>query len=160
MWRSKEFILVAVMIVSMLLVGLVFGGGCSSTGNNDNGQPQPDTTEIERPAQENRSQTEDQIERPERTMDGQQFGMPLAEVAQILGIEQPKIEEAFAQAQSELRETPQQDGTPQDRDPQDRQAGGLMNDELMARVAEILGIEQQRLEDAFAQVQSETPEVQ
>jgi len=143
MWRSKEFILVAVMIVSVLIIGVVFGEGCSSNGNEDSGQPQTDTTLIER---------------PDRTMDGQQFGMPLAEVAQILGIEQSKLEEAFAQAQSELRERLQQDGAPQDINPQDMQPGGLMNDELMPRVAEILGVEQQRLEDAFAQVQRETPE--
>ena len=73
---------------------------------------------------------------------GEMDEMPMARVAEILGIEQQELIDAFAQAQSEVRETPLEEYSP---------------DLMMSRVAEILGIEQKALEDATAQVRSEMP---
>ena len=113
MWRSKRFMLVA-MLIAVVLVGSVVGVGCSPTGNGDG--------------------------LPPRTGDE---GLPkaiMARAAEILEIEQQKLEDAFAQAQSEM-----QDSTQEDRQPEAQ----------MPRVAAILGLEQQDLQDAFAHAQSE-----
>jgi hypothetical protein len=70
-------------------------------------------------------------------------GMPddiLARVAEILGIDQQRVEDAFTQAQTEIR-----DATPGDRSPE----------AIIARTDEILEVEQQDLQDAFTQAQSE-----
>jgi energy-converting hydrogenase A subunit M len=60
----------------------------------------------------------------------------MARVAEILEIEQQELEDAFAQARSEML---------------DEGLDARQPEALMARVAEILGIDQQELEDAFAQ---------
>jgi len=64
----------------------------------------------------------------------------LGRVAEILGIDQQRLEDAFAQAQTEIA-----DATP----------GDSSREAIMTRTAEILEIEQQDLQDAFAQAQSE-----
>jgi hypothetical protein len=96
-------------------------------------------------------------------------GLPedsMAKVAEILGISQQKLEDAFAQAQSEMAESrfgdEQQPGPPGGEPPTGVPSEGMppaqgFPTDLLARVAEILGIEQQTLADAFAQVQGEMP---
>ena len=95
----------------------------------------------------------------------------LAKVAETLGIDQQGLEDAFAQAQSEMASmfgdrqspnTPPNDGPPEGMPPEDMSPGDMplglgLPDELLARVTEILGIDQQELEDAFAKVQGEMP---
>jgi hypothetical protein len=69
MWRSKRFIIVAVL-AAVVLVGSTATVVLAQSGNVDGGQPK----------------------------------MLLARVAEILGIDQQKVEDAFAQAQSEMRD--------------------------------------------------------
>jgi len=69
MWRSKKFIIAAVLAV-VLLVGGIGGVVLAQTENGDDSQP--------------------------KTL--------MARVAEILGIDQQKVEDAFAQAQKEMRE--------------------------------------------------------
>ncbi len=115
MWRRKRFILVA-MITLVVLVGSVVGIGCSQTGNEEGLRP------------------ESGGEPPNEA--------PLTKVAEILQIDQQKLEDAFAQARSEVRNEALDNNQPE---------------ALLARVAEILGIGQKDLEDAFAQTRSEMP---
>jgi DNA-binding transcriptional MocR family regulator len=96
-------------------------------------------------------------------------GLPedsMAKVAEILGISQQKLEDAFAQAQSEMAASrpgnEQPPFTPRGEPPTGVPSEGMppaqgFPTDLLARVAEILGIEQQTLADAFAQVQGEMP---
>lgn len=69
MWRSKKFLLVA-LLAAVVLVGSIGGVVLAQTGSEDGSQP--------------------------KTL--------LARVATILGIDQQKLEDAFAQAQSEMRD--------------------------------------------------------
>ena len=70
MWRSKKFIIVAVVAAIVLLVGSIGGVAFAQTGSTSDGSG--------------------------KTL--------LARVAAILGIDQKKVEDAFAQAQREMRE--------------------------------------------------------
>ena len=126
MWHSKKVVLVT-LLTGVLLVGTTGMVGCAQTGSESlQGAP------------------EDQSQMTEDEGDG--FGAPphdrgplgnqMAGVAEILGIDQQTLADAFAQARSEM---------------QDVGAGGGQPEALMARVAEILGIDQQKLEDAFSQ---------
>ena len=101
------------------------------------------------------------------------------EVAEILGIDQQEVENAFIQAQNEFfnsgsfapREDWSSDNLPPDRvppegfpegmEPSERlpegmtpTVGGSLPEPILTRMAEILNIDQQTLEDAIAQVQS------
>ncbi len=69
MWKSKKFILIAVL-VALVLVGSLAGVAFAQTGSASDGSG--------------------------KTL--------LARVAAILGIDQQKVEDAFAQAQSEMQE--------------------------------------------------------
>jgi hypothetical protein len=68
---------------------------------------------------------------------GQPNSQMMEDIAGILDIDQETLENAFAQARSELQNTGEGDMRPQ---------------ALTARVAEILGIEQQKLQEAFTQI--------
>lgn len=91
----------------------------------------------------------------------------MAQVAAILGISQQKLEDAFTQARSEMQanmpentqppSVPQNAAPPAGTPPTGMTAGPGLPSDLLAKVAEILGIDQQTLEDAFAKVQSEMP---
>ncbi len=115
MWRSKKLILVTTVIV-IVLVGSVMGIGCSQTGNEEGLRP------------------ESEGEPPNNAL--------LTSVAEILQIDQQKLEDAFAQSRSEVGNEAFDDNQPE---------------VLMTRVAEILGIKQQDLQDAFAQARSAMP---
>ena len=73
--------------------------------------------------------------------DQDQLKSPLPRVAEILGIEEQTLEDAFAQARNET--AGESTAGPQ---------------ALTSRVAEILGVDQQKLEDAFNQARSEMPD--
>ena len=115
MWRRKKLILVTTVIV-VVLAGSVMGIGCSQTGNEEGLRP------------------ESEGEPPNNAL--------LTSVAELLQIDQQKLEDAFTQARSEVRNEALDDNQPE---------------ALLARVAEILGIDQKDLEDAFAQNRSEMP---
>jgi len=68
-------------------------------------------------------------------------GFPAEAIAEILGIEQQEVENAFAQAQAEINSE----------DSEDRESN-----ELMDRVAEILNIDRQTLEDALIEALGNT----
>jgi uncharacterized protein (DUF2126 family) len=154
-WWGKKFILVTTLIVAVLSAGTQ-GISCSSSG--DESEELPDTPQDAGPLE----------------------GMPpgpglsddlLARVAEILGIDQEQVADAFEQAQSEMMEgmpgdgqplgaTPPEGMPPEDMSPEDMPSGGMppglgLADDLLARVAEILGIDQQDLADAVKQAQSE-----
>jgi hypothetical protein len=118
MRRSRKVTFVAISLAVAAFTSTIVSG-CTQTVE----QPEPDAT----------IPTEPHGEMPE---------MPMAKVAEILGIEQNVLEDAFTQAQSEVQGTPSEESSP---------------DLLMSRVAEILGIEQQEMEDAMAQVLGEMP---
>jgi hypothetical protein len=104
----------------------------------------------------------------------------LAKLAEALDIDQQTLKDAFAQAQSEMQasmpENTSLPGTPPDATPPEgippegmppegtppegMSPGPGLPSDLLARVAEILGIDQQTLEDAFAAVQSEMQSAQ
>lgn len=141
MWRSKKFIVIAVLATLPLIVLMLIGEGSTQVGDSDASQTETETAVNEKP-------------------DRMQPQMHLAEVAEILGINQQELENAFTQARDELgdgglpaspRERPP-DGPPPDGSPP---ATEPLPEALLAKMAEILGIEQQKLEDAFAQARSE-----
>lgn len=106
----------------MLVVSLA-GAGCAPTGNGDEGQSgMPNSTG-------NGGEGE-----PHMSND------VLGRVAEILGIDQQDLEDAFAQAQAETGAA-----TPSD----------SSLEAIMTRTAEILEIGKQDLQDAFTQAQSE-----
>jgi hypothetical protein len=151
MRRSKGFVLRAAVTVAALVACMLVGAGCRS---DDLGQAQ---TEASGPGQ-----TEQMMQ--DRPTDGHQPGMPLAEVAEILGIDQQDLENAFATAQNEvagngmpvLPDESEPDGTPPQGD--SPPAREQLSDDILSRVSEILGIDQQDLEDAFAQVRDQVSE--
>ncbi|MBN2186239.1 MAG: hypothetical protein JW732_02175 [Dehalococcoidia bacterium] len=100
MWRRKKLILVTMVIVVML-IGSVVGIGCSQTGNEEGLRP------------------ERRGEPPNNAL--------LTKVAEILQIDQQKLEDAFTQAQSEVTNEALDDN---------------QTEALLARVAETLGIKQ------------------
>lgn len=157
MWRSKKFILVA-MLIAVVLPGSALGISCSSTG--DNGERLP-------AASQDAGAPED-ISPPEGMPPGRGFSNDLfAEVAEVLGIDQQKLEDAFDQARSEMQanmsgdeqppSAPQNASPPEGTPPEGMPPGPGFSGDLLARVAEILDIDQQTLENAFAKVQSEMP---
>ena len=81
MWRSKKFIVVA-LVAALVLVGATAGVVLAQTGSGDDSQPK---TLL---ASDNASQP--------KTL--------LARVAAILGIDQQKVENAFTQARTEMRD--------------------------------------------------------
>jgi hypothetical protein len=131
MWRSQKSVIVTLLCVAVLVASLA-GAGCASPGDGGEGQ----------------------WETPNSTGNGGEGppGMPwgdgepampndvLARVAEILGIDQQSLEDAFAQAQTEMGDVTPGDG---------------FSEAVMTRTAEILEIEQQELQDAFAQALSE-----
>jgi hypothetical protein len=131
MWRGKKSVIVTLLGAVVLVISLV-GAGCASTGNGGEGLPDMSN-----------STGSDGKDLPGTPWGEGQPGMPnnvLARVADILGIDQQRLEDAFAQAQTEMG-----DATPGDSSPE----------AIIVRTAEILEIEQQDLQDAFAQAQSE-----
>jgi hypothetical protein len=162
MWRSKKFYLTSLLAVLLLMTLPLLGTSCSQTGSDTSGQTSPATTEAEEP---------DRVP-PQMPPDGMQPPMAmenLDEVAGIIGVEPEVLQNAFAQAMSEVFENsqppsgegmpegPPTEGTPPEmpdiQDGPPEMQGGMTSDELLARVAEILNIDQQELEDAFAQAQ-------
>jgi hypothetical protein len=122
MWQSKKSVIVTLLGAVVLVVSSV-GAGCASTGNGGEGLP----------------------DMPNSTGNGGEglLGMSnniLARVAEILGIDQQRVEDAFTQAQTEIQNATQGDRSPE---------------AIIARTAEILEVEQQDLQDAFTQAQSE-----
>ena len=160
MRRSKKFIAMAVFTALPIILLMLVGGGCTQAGNSESSQTETESATNERP---NRTQPQ----------------MPLDEVAKILGIEQQVLENAFIQASNEIGEggflappgewapngTPPDgsppdgippDGSPPDGLPRDMEptAPEALPEALLSRMAEILNIDQQTLEDAFAQAWS------
>lgn len=130
MWlaRSPVVTLLSVLVVAISLVS----AGCASTGNGSDGVPNVSNLTGNKGK-----------DLPGTPWGEGQPGMPnnlLATVADILGIDQQRLEDAFAQAQTEIG-----DATPNDSSPE----------AIIARTAESLEIEQRDLQDAFAQAQSE-----
>ncbi len=150
MRRSKKFIAMAVLSVLPLILLMLVGGGCTQVGDSDSSQTETETATNERP-------------------DRMQPHMPLDEVAKILGIEQQELENAFTQASNEMGEggflappgewapngTPP-DGSPPEGLPRDMEptAPEALPEALLSKMADILNIDQQTLEDAFAQARS------
>jgi len=132
MWRRGKFILVA-LLTTVMLVGSIGCCSCAPAGGGDEELPSPseDTGPPEGMAP------------PEGVPGAFPYEALTARIGEILGIDQQKLEDAFAQARSEM----------QDEGLDARQPEGLMT-----RVAEIVGIDQQELEDAFAQVRNEMPD--
>jgi len=132
-------VLIALSVVSVL-VGSIALVGCAQTGSSDDNQPDTAT-----PAPE-QGQAEDDFGTggPGGVWGGPPGGgLPpalMAEVARILDIDQQRLEDAFAQARSEMQGTTAGEGGPA---------------AMMTRVAEILEIEQQELEDAFEEALGE-----
>jgi len=118
MWRSKKSALITIFLAGALLTSTMVIG-CSPTVEKQ----EPDITVPAGPRSE-------------------MGEMPFVRVAEILGIEQEVLEDAFVQARSEIQEIPLEERS---------------LDSLMNRVAEILGIEQQELEETLAQVRSKMP---
>jgi len=150
MRRSKKFIAMAVLSVLPLILLMLVGGGCTQVGDSDSSQTETETATNERP-------------------DRMQPQMPLDGVAKILGIEQQELENAFTQASNEMGEggflappgewapngTPP-DGSPPEGLPRDMEptAPEALPEALLSKMADILNIDQQTLEDAFAQARS------
>lgn len=154
---------------SLSLMVVVVGGfivaGCSS----NNGQvPAPSSTTqpvVSSPA------TPDQQPPFNSPLPSGQFNNSLAKVASILGIDQKKLEDAFIQASAALGDgrpsvpragsnmPPPVSGTfmpvPSGTPCQPPAGAPGTSKELLAKVASILGIDQQKLEDAFNQVTSQ-----
>jgi len=130
MWRREKFILVA-LLATVMLVGSIACSSCAAGGGDEElPSPPEDTGPPEGMAS------------PEGVPGEFPYEASMAGVAEILGIDEQKLEDAFAQARSEM---------------QDDGLDARQPEALMARVAEILGIDQQELEDAFAQVRDEMP---
>jgi hypothetical protein len=132
MRQSKGFIL-ATMLVVVGLAGSVVGRSCSPTGDGGEGLPSV-------PGDEALPISPRSGYPPEPFGNGDMARSPLARVAEILDIDQQRLEDAFNQARSEVGNAA----------PDVNQ-----HEALLARVAEILRIEQQDLEDAFSQAHSE-----
>ena len=139
MWRNKRFVLIALSVVSVLVgsTGLV---GCAQGGSSSDNQPDTATPAPEQGQAGNDFGTGGR---------GGAWGGPLgdglppesmAEVARSLDIDQQRLEDAFAQARSEMQGTTAGEGGPV---------------AMMTRVAEILEIEQQELEGAFEEALGE-----
>jgi len=133
-WKKSLFV---VMLVGMTVFALV---GC--------GQTKSETATVPSATQTPSNQPQDSM----------------AQVAAILGISQQKLEDAFAQARSELGNkglptTPGGTGQPippsdnQTPAPSGKEGSPSLPKDLLAKVAEILGTDQQTLENAFAKVQ-------
>lgn len=141
MRRSKKSVVV-MLLAAVAMVGTITAIGCDSTKHDST--TAPSTSEPPSSLREN----------------------SMAKVAEILGISQQELEDAFAQTQSEMAASrsgnEQPPATPRGEPPTDLPSEGMppapgFPTDLLARVAEILGFEQQTLADAFAQVQSEMP---
>ena len=76
---------------------------------------------------------------------GRHCESPLAEVAEILGIEQEDLQAAFKQVRGEMLA---------------KYRDGGQREALLAEVAEIIGVEPQELQDAFDQVRQSCDEIQ
>jgi hypothetical protein len=155
MWRSKKFYLTSLLAAWLIMTLAMLGTSCGQAGSDTSGQAGVETAVPEEPGSAP----------PQVPPDGMQPPMAMGnldEVAGIIGVEPEVLQDAFAQAMSEVFEDSQPpdmpEGPPPEGTPPDMQGGppsgqdGMMPDELLARVAEILGIDQQVLEDAFAQV--------
>lgn len=132
MWRREKFILVALLAIVML-VGSIACCSCASAGDGD--EELPSLPEGTGPPEG--------MAPPEGIPGAFPYEALTARIAEILGIDQHKLEDAFVQARSEI---------------QDEGLDARQPEALIARVAEIVGIDQQELEDAFAQVRSEMPD--
>jgi hypothetical protein len=138
MWRREKFIFVA-LLAAVVLVGSTACSSCAPAGGGDEELPGPpeDMGPPERMA------PPEDMAPPEGVPGEFPYEASMAGVAEIVGIDQQKLEDAFAQARSEM---------------QDEGLGARQPEALMARIAEILGIDQQQLEDGFAQVRNEMPD--
>ena len=147
-----------VVVVLVLLALMPIGVGCIGDGNTDVSETETETTQEESPP-------------------GVPSRMNWSEVAEILGIDAEEVENAFLRARSELaegssfaprtKESP--DGSLRERVPPERlpegkepsegmrtPVGRQLPEPILAKMAEILSIDQQQLEDAFAQAQGES----
>lgn len=104
------------------------------------------------PAQSSATPAPGQVHEPASSADF------LARVAEILGVSQQELEEAFSQARSEMIKNrgdnfppPGMQGGP----PGDIPRTGGVPPQLVKRIAQILGIEEERVADALAQAQTE-----
>jgi hypothetical protein len=146
MWRIMKFIVITVLAVLPIITLMLVGEGCIQAGDSDG----------------NQTETENGIN---KNPDRMQQQMHLDEVAEILGIEQQELENALTQARDELgdgglRVLPEEwtpDDPPPDGSPPEGLPGSMgpptgrpLPEALLARMAEILNIDQQTLEDAFA----------
>ena len=151
MWRRKKFI-VAVVLATVVLVGGVGGAVLAQNGNEDQNQPQAqhaalldrvcaiygDNTGVAidpQALQAAFAQAHSGM-RAEH-MEGRLPQGPMAQVFESLGVEQEAVQAALDQARTEL-----EDGTLE---------GG--RGAVMAKVLEILGIDEQDWQAACAEVQ-------
>jgi hypothetical protein len=155
--RRRSGLILSLATVPLIMLAF-FGAGCTGT---DNSQTSSETTDNQTP-------------------DGTPPQMPgrgiqnLDEVAAILGIKPQELEDAFNQAMSEMfgegqmpsgenipEGTPPEGTMPEGEPPEGKLPEGtppegqpgMMSEELLARVAEILDIDLETLQDAFTQVQ-------
>jgi len=150
MWRSKKFVVIAVSAALPIIALMLIGEGRTQVGDSDGSQTETETTINEKP-------------------DRMQPQMPLDEVANILGIEQQELENAFNQARNEMGnggllsppgewapDSQPPDGSPPEGLPRGMEppAGRALTEALLARMADILNIDRQMLEDAFAEAWS------
>jgi hypothetical protein len=171
-WRSKKFTVITVLAAASIIVLMLIGGGCAQAGDSDDSQTETEKVEIEEP-DDVQSQIPPEGRRPQMNLD---------KVAEILGIDQQEVEDAFTQARSQMADdtflapreerssseegwSPPEEWSREDSpfgesppewpsEGRGSPAGGLLPEALLARMAEILNIGQQTLEDAFAQAQS------
>jgi hypothetical protein len=156
MRRSKKFTVIMVLAALPIITLMLMGQACTQAGDSDASQTETGTSVNE-------------------TTDRIQMQMPLDEVAKSLGIDQQELENAFIQAQNELGdggfvappgesaqgsppdrlppegELPQHMEPPETRPPRGEEPpkGKALPEAILAKMAEILSIDQQTLEDAF-----------
>ena len=131
MWKRKWPVLATLFAVFILVVSIA-AAGCSQDTDTSVNEPQipQDRANIEEGP-------------PSDSQGGPGGGAPgeiMAEAAQILQIEVDTLQDAFAQARSQMP-----DGAP----------AGKWSDEFMTQVAQILQIQVDTLQDAFAQARGE-----
>ncbi len=167
MWRNKKNILITLLVTLSVVTLILVGGGCTKD-QDGNGQTETETEGEKDDTQQAGDGDESKTEvepgtngRPDRIPPQMDFDG----VAKILGIDPQELENAYIQARNELADSglmgpppggfpegmgPPPEGFPEGMGPP---MGGPLPEPLLARMAEILKVDQQELADAFAQVQ-------
>jgi hypothetical protein len=141
MWRSKKFIVVA-LLATVLVVGGISGVALAQE-NGDDGQPKMLLARVAEKLGVELEVLRGYFAEARSEMREERTDALMAKVAGILGIDPDALKAAFVEARSEIL----------DKAPGERQRG-----ELLGRVVEILGndaIDQDALKAAFAEAKGE-----